>query len=48
MTSFDIYVIDKQGQAGIGDQCLELLTRVDLDTYRGYCQRQPVIREAAQ
>ena len=45
VTGFIVHVIGKPGQAAIGAQCLVLLTRVDSDTYRGSCQRQPEISE---
>lgn len=47
-TSFGIHVVGKLRQAATGRQCLEPLTGVDPDTYRGCYQRQPVIREDTQ
>lgn len=40
--------VGKLRQEAVGGQCLELLTGVDPDAYRGGRQRQPAMREAAQ
>lgn len=45
---FGIHVVGKPRQAAVEGQCLDPVSRVDPDSYRGCCQRLPEFKEDGQ
>lgn len=39
-----IHMVGKQREEAVGDQCLDLMTGVDPDVYRGCYQKHPAFR----
>lgn len=46
LNGFGIHVVGKPRQTAVGGQCLEPLTGLHPDIYRGCCLRHPVIRDS--